>query len=102
MRRVAVVLLGVWSTLTLSVLAASPAKTTPKIDPTADRVLRRMCQYLQGLQQFHVSVNEQFEMIRDSGQRIHYSDYRDVTIRRPNKVYSEVSGDMANRRFWYD
>jgi hypothetical protein len=58
--------------------------------------------YLQNLRQFHVSVNEQFEVIRDSGQRIHYSDYRDVTVRRPNKIYSDVSGDMANRRFWYD
>jgi hypothetical protein len=40
--------------------------------------------------------------VRDSGPRIQYANYREVTVRRPNKIYSEISGDTLNRRFWYD
>jgi hypothetical protein len=83
-------------------MAANHDASSGRIDPAADRVLRRMCRYLQAQRQFHFAASEQFDVVRDSGERIQYSNYRDVTIVRPNKIYSDVSGDTLNRRFWYD
>src|SRR4051794_4097001 len=96
MPRVAFVRRGMYSSLTLLVLAASQVGAATKIDPTADRVLRRMCRYLQSQRQFHFAASEQFDMVRDSGQKVKYSNYREVTVRRPNRIYSDISGDTMN------
>jgi hypothetical protein len=82
--------------------AAAPAESARRIDPTADRVLRRMCDYLRAQRQFSFVVSEQFDVVRESGQKIQYGNYRQVTVRRPNKIYSDIRGDTLNRRVWYD
>jgi hypothetical protein len=89
-------------TLMAVLAAAGQVTTSARIDPTADRVLRRMCRYLQSQRQFHIAATEEMDAVRTSGQKVRFSNYRDVTIRRPNRIYSEVSGDTLNRRFWYD
>jgi len=61
-----------------------------------------MCRYLQTQQQFHFAVSEHFDVVRDSGQRVQLSNHRLVSVRRPNMIYSDISGDTLNRRFWYD
>jgi hypothetical protein len=61
-----------------------------------------MCGYLQTQQQFHFAATEQLDAVRPWGQKFKFSNYRDVTIRRPNRIYSAINGDTVNRRFWYD
>jgi hypothetical protein len=89
-------------TLIAVIAAAGQVGTGARIDPTADRVLRRMCRYLQSQRQFHIAATEEMDAVRVSGQKVRFSNYRDVTIRRPNRIYSEVAGDTLNRHFWYD
>src|SRR5262245_52210778 len=102
MRRVAFVWMGVFGSLIAVCAAVGQVASGERIDPTADRVLRRMCRYLQTQRQFHIGVTEQLDVVKDSGQKLKYSNVRDVTVRRPNRIYSEISGDTLNRRFWYD
>jgi hypothetical protein len=102
MRRVAFVWMVVCGAVAAVSMAANHETSSGRIDPAADRVLRRMCRYLQAQRQFHIAATEHFDVVRDSGQRIQYCNFRDVTIVRPNKIYSDVVGDTLNRRFWYD
>jgi hypothetical protein len=102
MRRVAFVWIGGLCILIAVLAAVGQPASGARIDPTADRVLRRMCRYLQTQRQFRFAATEQLDVVQDSGQKLKYSNVRDVTIRRPNRIYSEISGDTLNRRFWYD
>ena len=88
--------------LCLSVAVTVPAAPAARIDPVADRVLRRMCDYLRSRRQFRVEVMELYDEVRPSGQKVQYSRHRRVAVRRPNRVYSDAVGDTASRRFWYD
>jgi hypothetical protein len=88
--------------LCLSVTLTVPAAPAARIDPVADRVLRRMCEYLQSKHQFRFEAMELYDEVRPSGQKVQYSRHRRVAVRRPNRIYSEANGDTASRRFWYD
>src|ERR1051326_8157598 len=88
--------------LCLSITVGVPAAPKARIDPAADRVLRRMCDYLQSRRQFRLEVMELYDDVRASGQKLQYSRHRRIAVRRPNRVYSDATGDTASRRFWYD
>jgi hypothetical protein len=104
MRRRRAIRTGVWGVMVLSFSGWMGAQAAPagRIDPAADRVLRRMSRYLQAQRQFRVEVRELYDEVRGSGQRIQYSRQRSVAVRRPNRMYSDARGDAGGRRFWYD
>src|SRR5579872_52198 len=72
-----------------------------QVDPDAVRILRRMTDYLAGLQQYSVRTQVVIEDVLSSGHRVDYDVSGDVTIKRPNKMRLVRSGEM-NQRFFYD
>src|SRR6516225_6097864 len=73
-----------------------------KIDPKADEILKKACACLADLKQFGVKVEETFDEMSDSGQKIQFCNRRDVLVRRPNCLYARSTGDTTNRLFYYD
>ncbi len=77
-------------------------KPGPVIGPRADIVLKAMSEYMKSEKQFSFRGKISFDDILITGQKIQYSAENRVAIRRPDRVYAEMQGDMGNRRFWYD
>jgi hypothetical protein len=74
----------------------------PVIGPRAELVLKAMSDYMKSVKQFSFRGKISFDEILPSGQKIQYSAENQVAIRRPDRVYAEMQGDMGSRRFWYD
>jgi hypothetical protein len=79
-------------------LAASPPSVQaqePTIEPEATRLLKRMTDYLGGLESFSLDADNMLEDVLLSGQKIQYDFTSEVLIQRPNKVRVERTGDLS-------
>ena len=72
------------------------------IDPQAEKLLRRMSDYLAGRQQFTVKGESMLEAVLTSGQRLQYDSPATLSVSRPNKLHAHRKGDLANQEFFYD
>ena len=72
------------------------------IDPKADQLLRKMSDYLAGLEQFSVQTENTLEVVLRSGEKIQYDNPADLSMRRPNKLRADRKGDIVNQEFYYD
>jgi hypothetical protein len=72
------------------------------IEPGADQILRKMSEFLAGLEQFSVQTENTLEVILRSGQKIQYDTPAEVLIQRPNKLRADRRGDIVNQEFYYD
>ena len=87
--------------LTCAMPAAALAQAAG-VDPEAAGILRRMTNYLGSLQQFSLDTESTLEVVLASGQKIQFDSAARVTVRRPNKLYAERSGDIISQSFYYD
>lgn len=80
------------------------AKATlePIIGPRAELILRAMSDYMKSVQQFSFRGKISFDDTLPTGQKIQYAQENKVAVRRPDRAYAEVQGDVGNKRFWYD
>jgi hypothetical protein len=94
--------------MALGVLALSTAVGTdalaqaPAVDPVAVQKLKRMGDYLDGLQQFSVETQSIIEEMRYSGHRVDFDLAAQVTVKRPNKLSAARSGQLLNEQLYYD
>jgi hypothetical protein len=72
------------------------------IDPQADKLLRRMSDYLAGRQQFTLKAESTLEAVLKSGQKLQYDSPATLMVSRPNKLRAHRKGDIANQEFFYD
>jgi hypothetical protein len=89
--------LGLSATVPTGVRAQAPA-----VEPAATQILKRMTDYLGGLQQFGVHTQTTFEDVLDSGHRVDLEISANVIIARPNKLLAERRGDVLDQTFYYD
>jgi hypothetical protein len=88
--------------LTLLVAVSTDARAqAPAVDPAAAQILKRMTDYLDGLQQFSVNIQAIIEELHVSGHRVDYDLSADVTVKRPNKLLA-LRGGYSNQRIYYD
>lgn len=98
-RFVAVVALVMVSSLGWSQLGqAQPAG----IEPQAEKLLRKMSDYLAGRQQFSLRAESSIEAVLTSGQKIQFDSPATLTVSRPNRMRAHRRGDIANQEFFYD
>jgi len=71
-------------------------------DPTVDKILRQMSDYLKSAEHYTLRSQATFEKISDSGQKLEYGETVSVSVRRPDRLHADVTGDLINNRFWYD
>ncbi len=95
-----------WSADKAKTPAASDAKTakpqTPGIEPQAAEILKKMCDYLKGLQQFSCQAEITEDLLLTTGQKIQLGKSVEASVRRPNQMRAESQGDVENRQFLYD
>jgi hypothetical protein len=72
------------------------------ITPEADRMLRRMTNYLAGLQSFKVKNAAVDEVVMKSGQKLQSVTESEVSVVRPNKLRSRQLGEAGQMDFMYD
>jgi hypothetical protein len=72
------------------------------IDPQADKLLRRMSDYLAGRQQFTVRTENTIEVVLTSGQKLQFASPAAASVWRPNKLRADRKGDILNQEFFYD
>ena len=80
---------------------AASGKPARAIDPTADRMLRQMTDYLAGLQEFKVRSAAVDEVVLTSGQKLQVATDNQVSVERPNRLHSEQRGPNG-MALWYD
>src|SRR5262252_2541391 len=72
------------------------------IDPQAEKLLRRMSDYLASRQQFSLKTESTLEVVLTSGQKIQFDSPATLVVSRPNKLWAHRRGDIANQEFFYD
>ena len=85
-----------------TLVGSSQQPAAPKIEPKADQCLKAMSSYLADLKTYSFQVEEFIDEVRDDGQKLQFSNQRNLSVSRPNKVYGEDVGDTANSLFYYD
>ena len=75
---------------------------TPAVDPAATQILKRMNDYLGGLQKFSVHTQNTLEDELDSGHRIDIDVSASVIVSRPNKLSAERKGHLIDQIFYYN
>jgi hypothetical protein len=90
----AVLVLAGWSQLG----HAQPAG----IDPQAEKLLKRMSDYLASRQQFSLKAESTLETVLTSGQKLQFDSPATLEVSRPNKLRAHRKGDLANQEFFYD
>src|SRR5262245_15267241 len=72
------------------------------IDPQAEKLLRRMSDYLAGRQQFSLKAESTIEAVLTSGQKVQFDSPATAIVSRPNKLRAHRKGDILNQEFFYD
>src|SRR5262245_59986955 len=75
---------------------------TPIVEERADQLLKQMGAYIGSAEQFTFHADITFDHVLPSGQKLQFTAIEDVALQRPNGLYIEWSGDLGNRKFWYD
>ena len=85
--------------------APEPAKTptqTPDIAPEAAEPVAAMCQALAASKVLTFSGEVTEEQVYPNGQTVQLTRFIDVALKRPDKLYSRITGDERDRSFVYD
>lgn len=69
---------------------------SPDIQPKADQVLRKMSEYLDGLEQFSAQTENSLDVVLVTGEKIQYNNPVEFSVKRPNKMRAERKGDIIN------
>jgi hypothetical protein len=72
------------------------------IDPQAEKILRRMSDYLASRQEFSLKAESTLEAVLTSGQKIQFDSPATLEVSRPNKLRGHRKGDIVNQEFFYD
>jgi hypothetical protein len=101
-RRIHSVLLLLLFALGVPLVFGDKPADKPRIEPKADDILKKACSCLADLKQFGVKVEEIFDEMNASGQKIQLCNRREVLVRRPNGLFARSEGDTTHRLFYYD
>lgn len=82
--------------------AGDTGKWGGPIDPDALQILKRMTDYLGGLQQFAMHTENTYEDVLETGQKVQFGFSSDVVVQRPNKMRVERTDGFTRQFFIYD
>lgn len=74
----------------------------PEVEPEATRILKKMTDYIGGLQQFSLDTENMVDQVLMSGQKIQFDFTARVVIQRPNRLRAERTGDLFKQLLVYD
>jgi hypothetical protein len=85
----------------LATVSTEARAQAPAVDPAAVQTLKRMTDFLDGLQQFSLRSQNIIEDVHASGHRVDHDVTGNVTVKRPNKMRFVRTGAL-NQSFFYD
>jgi hypothetical protein len=88
--------------LLVSAMAAMAVPEAPPMDTQSKATLERMCTFLASVKAFTVHADISAEETLQSGVKVQRLAASDVQVQRPNKLQATITGDLADRAFWYD
>jgi hypothetical protein len=77
----------------MGLASALPAPGSARIEAKADRILREMSEYLKTAREFTFHADVSYDSVLTSGEKIQYGGTADVSVRRPDRLHVEYSGD---------
>jgi hypothetical protein len=72
------------------------------VDPAARQILKNMCDYLGGLDQFSVDTQNTIQDLLEGGQKIDIDVSAQTLVSRPNKIRADRKGELIDQSFYYD
>lgn len=78
------------------------AQQSAAIEPRASQILRKMSDYVAGLKQFSIQMENTLDVVLESGEKIQYDTPVEMSLRRPNKIRANRKGDILNQELFYD
>ncbi|GIK85705.1 MAG: hypothetical protein BroJett026_11860 [Betaproteobacteria bacterium] len=72
------------------------------IDPQATALLKASTDFLARQQAFSADTRNTLEVVLASGQKIQFDHTARLTVRRPDKLRAERTGDLVAQSFYYD
>jgi hypothetical protein len=72
------------------------------MDPEAVNVLRRMTDFLAGLQRFSVDTTSTLEVVLTSGQKLQFVSSASAIVQRPDRIKATRKGEVVDEVFYYD
>ncbi len=72
------------------------------VDPAAKQILKNMCDYLGGLDQFSVDTQNTIQDLLEGGQKIDIDVSAKALVSRPNKIRADRKGELIDQSFYYD
>lgn len=76
--------------------------TSGRIGPRAERALKSMSEYLQGAGEFSFRAAVTYDSVLADELKVQYGGVADVTVRRPDRLRVEYTGDELPRRIVID
>jgi hypothetical protein len=73
-----------------------------RIEPRADRVLHEMGEYLKTAREFTFHADVTHDVVPARGPMVQYGGTADVSVRRPDRLYVDYSGDRRRSRAYID
>jgi hypothetical protein len=70
--------------------------------PSSRALLREMADSLMAARHLRFHVEQQFDEMYPSGQKLQFSGTTDVALRRPNGLYIDYQDDLSAKKLWYD
>ena len=101
-RRMAVAWFALGMVALLVTVSTDAGAQNPAVDPAAVRILKRMADFMDGLQQFSVKTQNTIEDELLSGHRVDRDLSARVALKRPNKLLAARTGELMNQRFFYN
>lgn len=72
------------------------------VDPRADELMRTMSDRLRRAGAFSLVADETYDEVPEHGPRRQLTNTRRVSLRRPDRLAGDATGDVMNRSFFYD
>lgn len=82
--------------------AANAPVSEQVVSPEAQAVLDRMTAYLRTLQSFSIESNSTRDEVVSFGYKLQHTERLDMIVQRPDKLRSDMRGDLKNRTFVYN
>ena len=93
------------SAVCISLLAAggaARAEDKPSVEPRAERILKAAIDYLAGAKSYMARGELNNELQIAGGQRIEYASTIQAAVRRPDRYWTRVEGQLRQTSNWYD
>jgi hypothetical protein len=81
---------------------ANPATAAETPSLTTDELLNQVCDFLKSKQSFTVDMDITYDNTLESGSKVQYSAYNQVSVQKPNMLRTNFVGDEAERSFYYN